>query len=68
MLIFLSHFQGGLSLLYLCFGDIYTLIDYASFVESMFILISISGLLYMRLKRPDMERPIKVGIVKDFLQ
>ena len=55
-------FQGGLSLLYLGIGDIYSLIDYASFVESMFILVSISGLLYMRWKKPNMDRPIKVHL------
>eukprot|EP00096_Caligus_rogercresseyi_P013439 TRINITY_DN608_c0_g1_i1.p1 TRINITY_DN608_c0_g1~~TRINITY_DN608_c0_g1_i1.p1 ORF type:complete len:246 (-),score=23.40 TRINITY_DN608_c0_g1_i1:223-960(-) len=55
-------FLALLSLAYLQIGNIYTLIEYASFVESMFILITISGLLYMRWKKPDMERPIKVHI------
>ncbi len=54
-------FLGGLSLLYLGVGDIYTLINYAAFVGSLFILVSISGLLYLRYRRPDMERPIKVS-------
>ena len=53
-------FLGALSLFYLGFGDIYTLIDYTAFVESSFILVSVSGLLYLRYKRPNMERPIKV--------
>eukprot|EP00095_Tigriopus_kingsejongensis_P011978 maker-scaffold1489_size38734-snap-gene-0.9 protein:Tk11978 transcript:maker-scaffold1489_size38734-snap-gene-0.9-mRNA-1 annotation:"y+l amino acid transporter 2" len=52
-----------LSLFYLGAGDIYSLIDYASFVESMFILVSLTGLLYLRWKRPDMPRPIKVNII-----
>ena len=56
-------FLGMLSLVYLCTTDIYTLIEYASFIESMFILLSISALLYMRWKRPDLERPIKVNII-----
>jgi len=55
-------FLGVLSLLYLFVGDIYVLINYASFVESSFILLSIASLLYLRWKRPDMERPIKVSI------
>ncbi|XP_050688049.1 Y+L amino acid transporter 2-like [Eriocheir sinensis] len=55
-------FLGLLSLVYLSTTDIYRLIDYASFVESMFILCSIAGLLYMRWKYPDMERPIKVHL------
>jgi len=56
-------FLGTLSLAYLTTTDIYSLIEYASFVESMFILISIASLLYMRWKRPDMERPIKINII-----
>lgn len=56
-------FLGLLSLAYLSTTDIYSLIEYASFVESMFILISISSMLYMRWKRPDLERPIKINIL-----
>lgn len=56
-------FLGVLSLFYLSTTDIYRLIDYASFVESSFILCSIASLLYMRWKYPDMERPIKVNII-----
>ena len=52
-----------MSLFYLFVGDIYTLIDYTAFVESMFILVSLSGLLYLRYKRPNMERPIKLNLI-----
>lgn len=55
-------FLGVLSVLYLFVGDIYALINYASFVESSFILAAIASLLYLRWKRPEMERPIKVSI------
>jgi L-type amino acid transporter 5 len=55
-------FLGTLSLLYLGVGDIYSLIDYTAFVESMFILISLSGLLYLRYTQPNMERPIKLNL------
>lgn len=41
--------------------DIFALINYASFVESSFIGLSIAGMLYLRYSRPDMERPIKVS-------
>jgi solute carrier family 7 (L-type amino acid transporter), member 5 len=41
-------------------GDVYVLIDYLTFVESLFITMSISGLLWLRIKRPDALRPIKV--------
>lgn len=56
-------FLGALSLMYLSTSDIYRLIDYAAFVESMFILWSVAALLYLRWKKPNMERPIKVNLV-----
>ena len=49
-----------MSLVMLCSSDVYTLINYTSFVESGFIGISVAGLLYLRYKYPDMHRPIKV--------
>ena len=55
-------FQGALSLVYLCTSDIYVLINYASFVESSFILLSIASLLYLRWKQPDLPRPIRVSL------
>lgn len=39
------------------------LLNYVSFVEALFITISVTGLLWMRYKRPDLHRPIKVNIV-----
>jgi len=56
-------FLGSLSLLYLSTSDIYRLIDYCSFVESMFILWSVCALLYLRWTRPNMKRPIQVKLV-----
>lgn len=44
----------------LCSSDVYTLINYTSFVESAFIGVSVAGLLYLRYKCPDMPRPIRV--------
>ena len=49
-----------MSLFYLGVGDIYSLIDYASFVESMFIMVAVSGMVYLRKTQPEMHRPIKV--------
>ncbi|CAK9297653.1 unnamed protein product [Gordionus sp. m RMFG-2023] len=43
--------------------NILALINYAGFVESSFIAISISALLYLRWKRPDMYRPITVPLI-----
>ncbi|XP_025115925.1 Y+L amino acid transporter 2-like isoform X2 [Pomacea canaliculata] len=51
------------SLIMLSSSDIYALINYASFVEALFIGMSIGGLLLLRVTRPDMKRPIKVNIV-----
>lgn len=51
-----------MSLVMLSSTDIYKLINYASFVESSFIGVSIAGMLYMRYKYPNWERPIKVHI------
>ena len=50
-------------MVYLCTSDIYVLINYASFVESSFILLSIASLLWLRWKQPDMPRPIRVTIL-----
>lgn len=55
-------FLGGLSLAYLSTSDVYRLIDYAAFVESMFILVTILGLLYLRHAQPDLPRPIRVSL------
>ena len=63
VVIFQLFLQGALSLIYLCTSDIYVLINYASFVESSFILLSIASLLWLRWKQPDMPRPIRVTIL-----
>jgi amino acid transporter len=52
--------QGIVSLAMLCTSDVYTLIDYAAFVESMFLMWSVAGLLWLRYKEPNLHRPIKV--------
>lgn len=51
-----------LSLIMVCIPDVYVLITYSSIVESFFIMLSVSGVLYFRWKRPNMVRPIKVYI------
>lgn len=56
-------FLGTVSVLILSVTDLYVLINYTSFVESMFILWSICGLLWLRWKRPLMHRPIKVNLI-----
>ncbi|RLU20165.1 hypothetical protein DMN91_006772 [Ooceraea biroi] len=51
-----------LSLVMLCTTDIFVLITYCSIVESFFIMVSVGGMLMLRFKRPNMERPIKVPL------
>lgn len=63
MLILLFLFQCIVTLILLFIEDVYVLINYTTFVEALFTLISVSGLLWMRYKLPDQKRPIKVNIV-----
>jgi amino acid transporter len=56
-------FQCLLTIFLLFIPDVYSLINYVSFVEALFILTSISGLLWLRIKQPDAKRPIKVNIM-----
>ncbi|XP_034660715.1 Y+L amino acid transporter 2 [Drosophila subobscura] len=51
-----------LSILMLVVSDVYVLITYSSIVESFFIMLSVSAVLYFRYTRPCMERPIKVSL------
>jgi L-type amino acid transporter 5 len=43
--------------------DVYVLINYVSFVEALFITISVTGLLHMRWTKPNLKRPIRVNII-----
>lgn len=69
-LINVNNFTPVPSLIFLCvvtvallvIKDVYVLINYVSFVEALFTLISVSGLLWLRYKNPDAQRPIKVNI------
>lgn len=56
-------FMCILTLALLFIRDVYTLINYVSYVEALFTLISISGLLWMRRTQPKLKRPIKVNII-----
>ncbi|PSN56949.1 Large neutral amino acids transporter small subunit 2 [Blattella germanica] len=55
-------FLNLLSLVMLCTSDVYLLITYSTIVETVFIMLSVLGILYLRWKRPDMNRPIKVSL------
>lgn len=56
-------FLCALSLIYLFIGDVYVLITYSSVVETFFIMLSVTAVLYFRWTQPDMYRPIKVNII-----
>lgn len=56
-------FMCILTLVLLFIRDVYILINYVSYVEALFTLISISGLLWMRHTNPSANRPIKVNIL-----
>lgn len=61
-------FLCALSILMLCISDVHVLITYCSIVESFFIMLSVSAVLYLRYTRPNLPRPIKVSysLQKDF--
>ena len=44
-------------------SDVFILINFTSFVESLFITLSVFGVLYLRWKEPELERPIRVNLV-----
>lgn len=48
------------TLLMLCTSDIYTLINYVGFINYLFYGITVAGQIVLRIKQPDMYRPIKV--------
>uniref|UniRef100_A0A4W3GB36 Cystine/glutamate transporter n=1 Tax=Callorhinchus milii TaxID=7868 RepID=A0A4W3GB36_CALMI len=49
-----------LTVLLMFMSDIYSLLNFLSFARWLFIGLSVSGLIYLRYKRPDMPRPFKV--------
>lgn len=56
-------FMCIITLVLLVIQDVYVLINYVSFVEAVFTTISVTGLLWMRYKKPDLHRPIKVSLI-----
>lgn len=52
--------QCLLSLVMLVVSDVHVLITYSMIVESFFITLSVSSVLYFRYSQPNMVRPIKV--------
>lgn len=56
-------FMCILTLILLFIRDVYILINYVSYVEALFTLCSVSGLLWLRRIQPDATRPIKVNLI-----
>ncbi|XP_017328048.1 solute carrier family 7 member 8a [Ictalurus punctatus] len=51
------------TLLMLCTSDIYTLINYVGFINYLFYGVTVAGQIVLRIKQPDMPRPIKISLV-----
>jgi amino acid transporter len=47
--------------------DMYALINYMSFVQWLSVGMSVTGLLYLRYKHPEWDRPIKVIMKSQYL-
>lgn len=56
-------FMCALSLIYLASKDIYALINYVGFATWLAIGLGVACLPYLRWKRPDLARPIKVNLI-----
>lgn len=52
-----------MSLSYLTTTQIYVLINYTAFIESLAVAASVGALLYLRYTQPNLERPIKVNLL-----
>ena len=50
----------------LCTSDMYTLINYVGFINYLFYGVTVAGQIVLRIKQPDMHRPIKVCFVGFF--
>ena len=51
-----------LSLAYMCTLDIFVLIDYTSYIQNLNNLGILGVFFYLRWKKPELERPIKVRL------
>ncbi|GIY35657.1 large neutral amino acids transporter small subunit 2, partial [Caerostris extrusa] len=52
-----------MSLMMLCTSDIYALINYLSFAQWLWTGLVILGLMVLRVKQPDLYRPIRVSLI-----
>jgi len=54
--------MGLMSCFYVAIGDVFTLINYTSFVQWFAIGLSVAALLYFRRKLPEAHRPLKISL------
>ena len=55
--------QYPMTLLQLFVGDIYSLLNFMSFLRWLFIGMAVLGLIYLRFTQPDLPRPFKVRVI-----
>lgn len=55
--------QYPMTMLQLFVGDIYSLLNFMSFLRWLFIGVVVLGLIYLRYTKPDLPRPFKVRTV-----
>uniref|UniRef100_A0A665V279 Solute carrier family 7 member 8a n=1 Tax=Echeneis naucrates TaxID=173247 RepID=A0A665V279_ECHNA len=51
------------TLLMLCTSDMYTLINYVGFINYLFYGVTVAGQIVLRIKQPNMHRPIKISLI-----
>ncbi|XP_023692213.1 large neutral amino acids transporter small subunit 2-like [Paramormyrops kingsleyae] len=51
------------TLLMLCTSDMYTLINYVGFINYLFYGVTVAGQIVLRIKEPNMHRPIKISLI-----
>lgn len=51
-----------MTILQLFVGDIYSLLNFMSFLRWLFIGVVVLGLIYLRYTKPDLPRPFKVSV------
>jgi len=51
------------TILMLCTSDMYTLINYVGFINYLFYGVTVAGQIVLRIKEPDMHRPIKERLI-----
>jgi len=59
-------FQAFIAVCCTISSDVQGLISYGTFFETMFIGLTVSSLIYMRKKYPELARPLKVKFTKKY--